>query len=68
MKMEVLCRNFNSQCNFIFNVYLFLRETEHKQGRGRERGRHRIGSRLQALSKLSAQSLTWGPNPRSVRS
>ena len=41
---------------FFFNVYLFLRETEterdieHKWGRGRERGRHRIGSRLQALS------------------
>ena len=34
------------------NVYLFLgqRETEHEQGRGRERGRHRIGNRLQALS------------------
>ena len=25
------------------------RETEHEWGRGRERGRHRIGSRLQAL-------------------
>ena len=37
---------------FFFNVYLFLRqrETEHEWGRGRERGRHRIGSRLQALS------------------
>ena len=37
---------------FFFNVYLFLgqRETEHEQGRGRERGRHRIGNRLQALS------------------
>ena len=32
--------------------YLFLRqrETEHEQGRVRERGRHRIRSRLQALS------------------
>ena len=28
----------------------FLRETEHEQGRGRERGRHRIQSRLQAPS------------------
>ena len=38
--------------NFFFNVYLFLgqRETEHERGRGRERGRHRIGNRLQALS------------------
>ena len=37
---------------FFFNVYLFLgqRETEHEQARGRERGRHRIGNRLQALS------------------
>ena len=35
-----------------FNLYLFLRqrETEHERGGGRERGRHRIGSRLQALS------------------
>ena len=34
------------------NVYLFLRqiETEHEQGRGRKRGRHRIQSGLQALS------------------
>ena len=38
--------------SYFFNVYLFLteRETEHEQGRGRERGRHRIGNRLQALS------------------
>ena len=37
---------------FFFNVYFFLgqRETEHERGRGRERGRHRIGNRLQALS------------------
>ena len=35
-----------------FNVYLFLRqrETEHEWERVRERGRHRIWSRLQALS------------------
>ena len=33
-----------------FNVYLFLRATECEQGRGRERGRHRIGSGLQAPS------------------
>ena len=35
-----------------FNVYLFLRqrEMEHERGRVRERGRHRIWSRLQALS------------------
>ena len=35
-----------------FNVYLFLKErkTEDEQGRGIERGRHRIRRRLQALS------------------
>ena len=35
-----------------FNVYLFLRqgEAEHERGRVRERGRHRIGNRLQAPS------------------
>ena len=27
-----------------------MRETEHEQGRGRERGRHTVGSRLQAPS------------------
>uniref|UniRef100_A0ABI7Y038 Sarcospan n=1 Tax=Felis catus TaxID=9685 RepID=A0ABI7Y038_FELCA len=27
-----------------------IRETEHERGRGRERGRHRIGNRLQARS------------------
>ena len=38
--------------NFFFNIYLFLgqRKTEHERGRGRERGRHRIGNRLQAPS------------------
>ena len=43
---------FHSDLHFLsfFNVYLFLRETECKQGRGRERGRHRIWSRFQALS------------------
>ena len=37
---------------FILNIYLFLRqrETEHEQGRSREKGRHRIRNRLQALS------------------
>ena len=37
---------------FFSNVYLFLgqRNTEHEQGRGKERGRHRIGNRVQALS------------------
>ena len=37
--------------NNFFNVYLLLREreAEHKLGRGRETGRHRSRSRLQAL-------------------
>ena len=34
---------------FFFNVYLFG-EREHKQGRGRDRGRERIPSRLHAVS------------------
>ena len=44
--------NTFSHLNFFFNVYLFLgqRETEHERRRGRERGRHRIGNRLQAPS------------------
>ena len=40
---------------FFFPQRLFIfwggqRETEHERWRGRERGRHRIGNRLQALS------------------
>ena len=47
MAQSVKCPTF-----FFFNVYLFLgqRETEHERGWGRERGRHRIGNRLQAIS------------------
>ena len=33
-----------------FDVYLFLRKTEHKQDKGKERVRHRIWSRVQAWS------------------
>ena len=45
------------------------RETEHERGRGRERGRHRIGNRLQALShhpraRLGAR--THGPRDRDL--
>ena len=54
-----------------FNVYLFLgqRETEHEQGRGRERGRHRIGSRFQALShqpRALRGARTHGPRDRDL--
>ena len=34
----------------IFLMLIYFWETEHKQGRGRERGRHRIQGRIQALS------------------
>ena len=34
----------------MFYLFLGQRETEHERGRGRERGRHRIGSRLGAIS------------------
>ena len=56
---------------FLFNVYLFLRETETECEwvRGRERGIHRIRSRLQAPgSEPSAQSPTRGSNPPALRS
>ena len=38
--------------NFFQRLFIYLgqRETEYERGRGRERGRHRIGNRLQALS------------------
>ena len=54
-----------------FNVYLFLRqrETQHEWGRGRERGRHRIGSRLQALShqpRARRGAQTRGPRDRDL--
>ena len=34
----------------MFILFLREREREYEQGRGRERGRHRIHSRLQAVS------------------
>ena len=41
------------------------RETDHERGRGRERGRHRIGNRLQALShqpRARRGARTHGPH------
>ena len=54
-----------------FNVYLFLRqrETEHEWGRGRERGRHRIRSRLQAprhQPRARRGARTHGPRDRDL--
>ena len=51
-----------------FNVYLFLRqrETEHEQGRVRERETQTL--KQAPGSELSAQSPTRGSNPRTVRS
>ena len=65
-----------------FLMFIFEREreteTEHKQGRGRERGRHRIWSRLQALScqhraphrarthKLQDHDLSWSWMPNQL--
>uniref|UniRef100_A0ABI7Y262 Uncharacterized protein n=1 Tax=Felis catus TaxID=9685 RepID=A0ABI7Y262_FELCA len=51
--------------------YLFLgqRETEHERARGRERGRHRIGNRLQALShqpRARRGARTHGPRDRDL--
>ena len=60
---------------FFFLMFIFEREresereTECEWRRDRERGTHRIQSRLQALSsELSSQSLTWGSNPWTARS
>ena len=55
---------------FFFNVlFLGQRETEHERGRGRERGRHRIGNRLQALShqpRAQCGARTQGPRDRDL--
>ena len=55
--------------NKFFLICLFLRETEHERGRGRERGRHRIGSRFQALShqpRARRGARTRGPRDRDL--
>ena len=55
---------------FFLNFCFWERERkrENKWGRGRERGRHRIERRLQALSCQHRQSLTGGSNPWTGRS
>uniref|UniRef100_A0ABI7WS08 Ubiquitin-like domain-containing CTD phosphatase 1 n=1 Tax=Felis catus TaxID=9685 RepID=A0ABI7WS08_FELCA len=56
--------------NFLMNPQNGLkRETEHERGRGRERGRHRIGNRLQALSRQPRArrgAQTHGPRDRDL--
>ena len=71
--MSVLQHKETFLINFIlfyffnfFNVYLFLRqrETEHEWRRVREKGRHRIWNRLQALScqhRARCRARTHGP-------
>ena len=53
----------------VFNVYLFLRdrETEYKQGTGREQGRQQNLKQVPG-SELSAQSPMWGSNSQAMRS
>ena len=57
---------------FFFSTFIYFfgqRETEHERGRGRERGRHRIGNRLQALSHQSRArrgARTHGPRDRDL--
>ena len=46
-------------------IYFWERETEHEQGRSREKGRD---TESEAGSKLSAQSPTRGSNPQTARS
>ena len=49
---------------FSFNIHLWEIETEHEQGRGRERGGNRLWSRLQALScGHRAQHRAWTHRP-----
>ena len=55
--------------NIFLNAYFWdrERETEYKQGRGRERGRHRTWKQAPG-SELAAQRPTWGSIPRAARS
>ena len=64
-KPHVGYRNY-LKINYFFNVYLFLREREHEQRRGRERWRQNL--KQASGSELSAQSLMRGSNLWTMRS
>ncbi|VFV37240.1 glucokinase regulatory protein [Lynx pardinus] len=54
---------------FEYEGHFIQRETEHEWARGRERGRHRIGNRLQALShqpRAGRGARTHGPQDRDL--
>ena len=59
---------------FVFNIYLFLRNRERESmsrggaQRKKERQRQRQHVKQVSGSELSEQSLTWGLNPKTVRS
>ena len=54
---------------FVFNVYLFLRDREtERQSGGGQREKETQNLKQAPGSGLSAQSPTWGLNPRTVRS
>ena len=49
---------------YYFLLFIFEKETEHEQGRAEREG----DTEFQAGSELSAPSLTWGLNSRTVSS
>ncbi|XP_053080544.1 protein Churchill isoform X2 [Acinonyx jubatus] len=68
-----LCKNCHhvvARHEYTFSIMdEFQRETQHEWGRGRERGKHRIGSRLQALShqpRARRGARTRGPRDRDL--
>ena len=68
MRREVLLSFLFS---FFFSKFIYFgdRERLHEWGRGRERGRHRIGNRLQALShqpRARRGARTPGPRDRDL--
>ena len=56
-----------SKKNF-FNVYSFLRDGDRAQSREGQKEKETQNLKQSPGSKLSAQSLTWGWNPGTVRS